>query len=330
MELDNYEEITDLNFDGENPHIAICHKSQGYSANLRTDALLFKSKTSVTQEVLKSLDGIVDEQTLVKMSFNNKRTLLEDAIDAYLKEQPLGQDYCYSHVQDFNESMVVFYYHNKLYAMDYSESGEGISLSGEPVETKRKDLYVNSETGEELVKAVDALKNHPLEESSDSGLSEGETQDTPLQQEKDEDIMSKTENATVSTDELLKSAAVQDLIKQAVAEGVAAKEKELEKKALTDSTTTLVKGFSFVEDSSVDLLVKSVLANDEGAEIVKALSAAQDKIEALEEEVTKTKAEFGKQESVEGDVIDKSNHSPEDRAAQIQKAVQAQLSKKSK
>lgn len=332
-DLDKYEEITDLHFEGENPHIAICHKSQGYSANLRTNALLYKSSGDVLNEdVIKSLKGVVDEQVLVKMSFNNKRRLLEDAVDKYLQEQPLnGHEYCYSYVQDFNESMVVFYYHSELYAMDYSESGESITLVGDPVHTKHKDLYVNSETGDELVKAVADLQSNPLEDSSDDGQSAGDADVVPnLKEDKDEETMSKVEKTEMSTDELMKSAAVQELIKQAVAEGVAAKEKELEKKALTDSTTQLVKGFSFVEEDSVELLVKSVLANDEGAEIVKALSAAQEKIEALEDEVIKTKEEFGKQEAVQGDVIDKQNHTPEDREAQLQKAVQAQLAKKSK
>lgn len=333
-DLDKFEEITDLNFDGENPHIAICHKSQGYSANLRHNALLFKSSQPLTKEVIKSLEGAVDESTLVKMSFNNKRRLLEEKIEDYIKDTSLDEHECFwVYVQDFNESMVVFNYHGNLYAMEYAESGETISLQGDPVEVKHKDLYVNSETGDELVKAIAELsKSVPLEEeeSSENGESEGETKDTPQQEEDGDKMSDKIEKTEVSQDELLKSAAVQSLIKAAVAEAVEAKEKEIEKTNLVKSTTELLKGFSFVKEDNVDALVKSVLANEEGAEIVKALSDAQEKIEDLEKEVIKVKEDFGKQDAIADEVVDKANHAPEDRQAALEKAVKAQLEKQSK
>ncbi|APC44410.1 hypothetical protein [Pseudoalteromonas phage PH357] len=333
-DLDKFEEITDLNFDGENPHIAICHKSQGYSANLRHNALLFKSSQPLTKEVIKSLEGAVDESTLVKMSFNNKRRLLEEKIEDYIKDTSLDEHECFwVYVQDFNESMVVFNYHGNLYAMEYTESGETISLQGDPVEVKHKDLYVNSETGDELVKAIAELsKSVPLEEeeSSENGESEGETKDTPQQEEDGDKMSDKIEKTEVSQDELLKSAAVQSLIKAAVAEAVEAKEKEIEKTNLVKSTTELLKGFSFVKEDNVDALVKSVLANEEGAEIVKALSDAQEKIEDLEKEVIKVKEDFGKQDAIADEVVDKANHAPEDRQAALEKAVKAQLEKQSK
>ena len=333
-DLDKFEEITDLNFDGENPHIAICHKSQGYSANLRHNALLFKSSQPLTKEVIKSLEGAVDESTLVKMSFNNKRRLLEEKIEDYIKDTSLDEHECFwVYVQDFNESMVVFNYHGNLYAMEYTESGETISLQGDPVEVKHKDLYVNSETGDELVKAIAELsKSVPLEEeeSSENGESEGETKDTPQQEEDGDKMSDKIEKTEVSQDELLKSAAVQSLIKAAVAEAVEAKEKEIEKTNLVKSTTELLKGFSFVKEDNVDALVKSVLANEEGAEIVKALSDAQEKIEDLEKEVIKVKEDFGKQDAIADEVVDKANHAPEDRQVALEKAVKAQLEKQSK
>ena len=333
-DLDKHQEITDLNFDGENPHIAICHKSQGYSANNRHNALLFKSDQPLNQEVLKSLEGVVEESVLTKMSFNNKRRLLEEKIEEYIKGRSLGNSYVWVWVQDFNESVVVFEHEEDLYAIEYSESDGTVSLVGDAVKTARKDLYTNSETGEELVKAVsDLSKSIPLEEeeSSEDGESEGETKDTPKQEEKEDgDKMSDNiEKTEISQEELLKSSAVQELLKAAVAEAVEAKEKEIEKANLAKSTTELVKGFTFVDQDNVDTLVKSVLANDEGAEIVKALSTAQDKIDTLEKEVIKVKADFGKQESIEDEVIDKGNHSPEDRQSALEKAVAASLSKKS-
>ena len=50
-----------VTFDHEGAHLAVCHVSQSYSANGRPDALLFKSSTPVTQELMKSLESVYEK-----------------------------------------------------------------------------------------------------------------------------------------------------------------------------------------------------------------------------------------------------------------------------
>ncbi len=55
-ELDPAKEITDITFDFEGAHIALCHKTQGFSANNMPQPLLIKAEdTEITDEVKATL-----------------------------------------------------------------------------------------------------------------------------------------------------------------------------------------------------------------------------------------------------------------------------------
>lgn len=69
--LDGYEEITDVTFDHEGAHLAICHSLQR-SANQYTHALITKAEDSEDEELIKAL-----EQISVSMSF-------EDFLDKFM------------------------------------------------------------------------------------------------------------------------------------------------------------------------------------------------------------------------------------------------------
>ncbi len=57
VNLDKYQEITDLNFDGEDPHLAVCSTDlNGGSANGCGDTLLFKSVNNPPQPEVKLVD----------------------------------------------------------------------------------------------------------------------------------------------------------------------------------------------------------------------------------------------------------------------------------
>lgn len=43
---------------GKNPHLALTHKDQGYSANKRPVSLLMKASIKLTDELLKSLENL--------------------------------------------------------------------------------------------------------------------------------------------------------------------------------------------------------------------------------------------------------------------------------
>jgi uncharacterized protein YggU (UPF0235/DUF167 family) len=317
-DLSKHKEITDLNFDGEAPHLAICHHTQGYSANMRPDALLFKSETQVNTEVLKSLEGVVGEKELIKMSMENKRRKLESAIEDAIK----GDDedrYLWVSISDFTEDMVAFYYEGNQWAVSYQEDGAGFTFTTEPVKVDRKDLYVDSETGEELIKAADWLKvqnptSEQEEEKSSEGdetgeANEGDPVESPSdnQSEDKEDTMS--EENKVEGEVIVKSQAeLDELIKAASAVAVTeALEKQASKdaeQALLKATKTELVKCEHLPEEGMDTLVKALVANEDHLEvIVKAFSELNKANEELKAENARIVKEFGeKQESEESEI----------------------------
>lgn len=335
-ELDKYSEITDLNFDKENPHLAVCHKSQGYSANKRPVALLFKSEdTVVTKEIIKSLEGIVSEKELLKMSYENMRKSLSEALEAKFKEDRDEYDYFWVDVYDFNEDMVAFRIEGDLWAVDYSVDNDVVMIGDELRQTSRRDLYVDSESGEELIKASFWKKEeHPDDDKSEGVSIEGaKAIETPLEKTvTEEETMADEIKVEDTQEELVKASEVAAEIEKAVAKALAQRDQEhevaLQKAQLVSDTTDLVKGFNFIAEDDVEELVKCLVDNDAlGAVIFKALDAAKEKVAEAEAEVIKVKEEFGKTEAVEGEVKDKevtkSTATGKDRTAQLAELVKA-------
>lgn len=308
--LDEFSEITELNFEGENPHLAICHESQSYSANNRHQALFFKSKGQLlSSEIVKSLEGVVPEEVLTKMSVQNKRNMLEEKIEERIRgNMSSNGDYVYIWVKDFNDSLVAFEYNEALFAVDYTESESGIIEVGEdPRPVSRKDLYVDSETGEELIKAVDWFKKNPVDElvTSDGEDEAGKTS-TPL-------VETVTEDNTLENQEqvIAKSQAEFDeLVKAQVEAALKAKEEAAQYEALVKSTGDKLEAMSFIAEESQEDIVKAILTNEQGSVVLSVLEKAQEAItkakEEAEAEILKVKEEFGKQEALEGDVVEKS------------------------
>ncbi|QXN60157.1 hypothetical protein KUA24_90 [Vibrio phage HNL01] len=338
--LDKYQELTDINFDGENPHSAICHHSQGFSANGCHTALMFKAeKQPVSSELIKSLEGALPQTEIEKMSFNNKRRALEVALADIME----GAD-SWSYVEDFSEDMIVFVYDSKTYVVSYTMDEAGVVEFGqEPVEAKRKDLYVDSETGEELVKAADWFKEEiPTESpekvsSEEDGVVQGEGQETDSQitpdetLETQEEIMSQeqkevvVEKGAMDIAEIMKSAEAQELIKAAIqADRDAREAAELEK-----STVEIVKGYEVVAEEDAAALTKAILVSEESAMLLKALGDFQIELEKAKAEVAEVKKEFGeKQESVESTpVLEKSNKSRAELKAQVAQYKAAKAAK---
>lgn len=164
-DLDKYSEITNLNFNIDNAHMAVCHHTQGYSANLRPDALLFKgNKSTFGKEIIKCLSTILPEVELTKMTYENLRSSLEQTITLALKNTfPTYEDvYCW--VRDFNDALVVFNFKGATYAVTYSVDENDVITLGDTLRpVTSKDIYVDSETGEQLMKAADWLKKLNIE-----------------------------------------------------------------------------------------------------------------------------------------------------------------------
>ncbi|AGG57783.1 hypothetical protein VPBG_00010 [Vibrio phage helene 12B3] len=331
--FDKSKEVVNLNFRGKKPHLAVTHYTQ-QPANGRPDALLFKSdkNTRINEELLKSLSKVSTEEELKKASFENHRTSLQEALEDRIRStMSANGEYVWVYVTDFSEDLVVFQYQDEYFATAYSISEEGVVDLGEQEiqHVKRRNMYVDSDTGEELVKAADWLKtlsdkidgegSDEQSQEVDSGdpdssevVDEGETEgdeqsDTPVIVNEDT-MTDKIKVEDLDLEDLTKSAAVQELIKAAVAEAEANKVAELEKAQLVTDTTELVKGFAGVEEDQVEVLVKALTSVDKefGAALFKAFDGMQESLVAKDAELEEIKKSFGeKQDSIEGETTTK-------------------------
>lgn len=339
IDLEEYSEVTELNFDGD-VHLAVTGRWQQFSANRCLNALMVKSGEDgqIPEEIIKSLEGKVPEQVLVKMSYSNMRRALSEAIESFLRENMSSNgEYIWVNVYDFNDDMVAFRFQEQLWAVDYEASEDGVVTIGQDLRvTSNRELYVDSETGEELIKASFWRKEENPEEVEDSldkeeittdGEIEGEDPiDTPDVENKEDDMSDKEKAADVVQ---MTQAEMQEMVKAAI-EADRIEQEELRKAAeLKASTTELVKGLGFVEEGDVEELVKSLVA--EGGEVlIKTLSAAKEKVESLQSELEKgaeAPEEVKKEEKLE-----KGSEKPEagdlDRTAQLAEIVKAKLAAK--
>ncbi|AUR94263.1 hypothetical protein NVP1193O_132 [Vibrio phage 1.193.O._10N.286.52.C6] len=332
--LDDYQEVTNLNVRGNNPHLAITNKFQGYSANNRPDALLFKSKgfDPSNQELMKTLGKIMSEEELKKASFDNHRLSLQEAIEEKVRSSMSANgDYVWVYVVDFNEELVVFQYQEDHFAVTYSVTDNGVVEIGEQEiqHVKRRNMYVDSDTGEELVKAADWLKtlsdkidgegsNEQSQEVEsgdpdssevvDEGETEGDEQsDTPVIVNEDT-MTDKTQNTELQFEEFMKSSKFEELMKAREDQARADERQAIEKARLVTDTTELVKGFAGVAEDQVEVLVKALTSVDEefGAALFKAFDDMQEALVAKDAELEEIKKSFGeKQDAIEGETTAK-------------------------
>lgn len=316
-------EIKDLNFDprtdGSKPHLAVCHYIQGFGANGWGEADLVRKSKNQTTEIVKAMkDAGLPQELIQKMSYRNMKQTLNEAIETYIRgNMAANGEYVWVDVFDFNDERVGFYFQETHWSVDYTVVDEVVVL-GEDIR-KGKELYVvvDSETGEELIKANFWKKENPEfeeERSSDTeGAEDGETQSTPDVNEEEENM---SDIDKTQLEELMKSAEMQELVKAQAQ--VLAKEQleELQKAAqeeeLRKSTVEILKGVEAIGEDLAETLVKSVLVSDHSVELLKAFGDMQDllvkareeKQEAIEK-AEKIKDEFGSQDSLDGEVTDK-------------------------
>lgn len=317
-DLKKYTEITDVTFDHKGAHLAVTGKWQGYSANGRPDALLLKSKLGNNTELTKSLEDVYGKENVIKMTMNSKREYLENLILSALRNGADEDDYIWAYVRDFNEDMVAFRYEDRLWAVAYEESEEGvITLTGEPSEVFESDVYISTETGSTLIKAADfnpAAKDD-IEKSDVAGKSEqGDEIPTTTQ----EDEMSDNFNA----EEFFKSAEGQEILAKAATaqaeEIVKAKDAERAKEELTKSTTEVLKGYTFVAEENLEAVVKSLVEMEGETSVLfmESLAKAAELVKAAEDEAAEIKEKFATdQSSVEVEV--EAAAESQDRSAQL-------------
>lgn len=118
---------------GSNPHLALTHSAQGFSANNRPVSLLMKSNIKLTDELLKSIEslGLSDVEEIKKaVSYRTKRTLLDKAV-----QESFCEEYEWCWVEDFDDAKVVFWKGCELYQVSYTMNNLVVELgdTAEPV-----------------------------------------------------------------------------------------------------------------------------------------------------------------------------------------------------
>jgi len=350
-------ELKDITFDHEGAHLAVCHASQGYSANGRPDALLLKSSTPITKALSESLEDVYGKEAVVKITANNKRKHLEMLVEAKLKESFPELDYVYAYLMDYNEDMIVFEFDNVLWAVDYGmedEDTSSIVLGDSPVQVVRADMYVEAESGETLIKAAafKELPSNDVNKSEDGDIKEGDLAETPLNKEEasmadnlqtetlvEEDVNKSDEAVEVKeetlkmtdktqVEELLKSEQAQEMLK-AMAQDLAEKQfeelqKAAQKEELVKSTSDIVKGFEHVAEDQVEDVVKCLVDMDPSVAgiLLKSMSDMQEALLEKSAEVEEVKKEFGtQQKAVEAkvEITEKSGNRAQELASVVNK-----------
>ncbi|AGZ17545.1 hypothetical protein X824_gp071 [Escherichia phage 4MG] len=309
--------------------IALCHESQGFSANLRPVSLLMKSDLKpeqITEDVIKAL-----QQVTVSMSFEEflRRFFYMWSDDAELLTKLLGFETELENEAAENPDDEWVQAWNAQHQEWLEERMESISIA----------KAANSGEEIDLVKQYELLKLQQLFEKgvSELGLTftEGESKDlqvTGVVKEAGTDpvIDTSKENKETSVSDnvtdVTKSQEYLDLVKQLEdAKAKAAQADEIIKAAVEvekNAALTKAKGFTFATDADHSALADFIIEKA-NAPVVALLEKAQARISELETEVETVKKEFSTAEHGSGAEapVDDINKSAEDiLKANIEKA----------
>ena len=300
-ELDKSKELTDISFDHNGAHLAVCHKMQGGSANLSHEALIMKGSLPVSEEVIKSLGDVYPKEVLEKMSYRNLRNQLESTIEAAYRTA--GFNYPYVWIIDLDEDTVIYSYEETKYAIKYIDGNDGLEILGDIKEAIEHTIYLSVD-GKELL-----LKHAGLPPSEVVDTSIAAEVQTPLETkiEKVSKTMSDDKEVIVKTqaelDVLVKAQAdllSGELIQKAVSDALALEKAEVAMVALEKATVSIVKAHSFIEEEDKQAIVKAILASSEhSVAIIKALDSATAAVATVTAEKEAIKKEFGEKENAD-------------------------------
>lgn len=124
------------------PHLALCHESQGFSANNRPVSLLMKS-SEFSEEIKKAFAALGYD--ISKMYMNEKREKLQSAISEKYADE---DDWLY--VEDFDDSKAIFCCDEGLYSIEYEYDGESFYVGDEATPVSRGIVYNEEEGKAEL------------------------------------------------------------------------------------------------------------------------------------------------------------------------------------
>lgn len=262
------------------PHLALCHETQGFSANNRPASLLMKSGVVLTEEIEKALVslGIEIDKSMFASTI---REMLQSAVCESYKDR--DDDWLY--VEDYDDSIVIFCSEDGLFSTTYSLVDGKVTLGDLAKPMTRMVSYVAG-TGEMLLSddaedkleegvyglVAKALKSeqtqaHLVQMFKALELKKSNTKDIPLKEE--------IEKAVAAVETLLKA---QIEAQTQALEKASARIKELEQAAVVKARKEVLA--SVEEDADkLDALVKSLESlNDESFAVVAATMVQKAKV----------------------------------------------------
>ena len=291
--------------------IALCHESQGYSANMRPVSLLMKSDLApeqITKDVVKAL-----RQVTVDMSFEEFLRRFFDmwSSDAELLAKLLGFETELENAAAENP--------DDEWLQRWNDDNQ------EWLESKMESISIAkaANAGEELdlVKQYELIK---LQQMFEKGVAEVPVQNT----------IENKETSVSDTVDVTKSQEYLDLVKKLEEANAKNAQAELIIKAAVEAekknALTKAKGFTFAAEEDHESLADFIIEKA-NAPVVALLEKAQARISELETEVETVKKEFGTQENgINQEVVteDLAKSAEDVLKANVQKALEAARARK--
>jgi hypothetical protein len=271
------------------PHLALCHETQGFSANNRPVSLLMKSNVEFSEDIKKALMALGYD--VEKAFYSTIQSQLTDEIREMFCDE---DDWCY--VEDFDESQAIFCVEGELYTVKYTVGKDGeyvVEDTATAVTTMvsyvpDEDEVLLSEDAEEKLgdgtyKLVKKVLSNPesykrIETIVKAKQSTEQTSADIKQTPKETPLKEEIEKAVAAVETLLKAQIATQI---EALEKASARIKELEQGVVTKARKDAL---AAVEDDAekLDALVKSLepLGDEAFAVVVKSLS---DKVKVVEE-----------------------------------------------
>ena len=137
-------EITKTDVKKKTPHLALCHETQGFSANNRSVSLLMKSGVVMTEEI---------EKALISLGINIDKSMFASQVRESL-QSAVGEAYTeddgWLYVEDYDDSIVIFCSEGGLFSTTYSLVDGKVTLGDLAKPMTRAVSYVPA-TGEMLL-----------------------------------------------------------------------------------------------------------------------------------------------------------------------------------
>lgn len=262
----------------KSPHLALCHETQGFSANNRPVSLLMKSGIEHSEEIKKALSALGYD--VEKAFYSELQSQLTDEITEMFCD---GED-DWLYVEDFDDSQAIFCTEGELYSVKYTNKDGVVTVEDTATAVTRMVSYNPDEGEVKLSEQAEDMVEDGTYKLVKKALENPETMkriESIFTAEKTPPKIVKTKSKDIPLKEEIEKAvaAVEVLFKAQIKEQTEALEKasarikELEQSAITKSRKDALAAVE--EDAEkLDALVKSLapLGDEAFAVVVKTLS----------------------------------------------------------